>query len=65
LNQDESIIPEFAYENRSSANVWGVGVRYRRKVMSRMFIEVNGVRNWSPNPAFERKGVFLSSTVIF
>jgi hypothetical protein len=65
LNQDESIIPEFAYENRSSANVWGVGVRYRRKVSSRMFIEVNGIRNWSQNPLFERKGVFLSSTVIF
>jgi hypothetical protein len=65
LHQDESLIPEFAYENRSSANVWGIGLRYQRKVNSRMFLELSGVRNWSPNPAFERKGVFLSSTVIF
>jgi len=64
-HQDESIIPEFAYENRSSANVWGIGLRYRRKVCSRMYIELNGIRNWSQNPLFERKGVFLSSTVIF
>jgi hypothetical protein len=64
-HQDESIIPEFAYENRSAADVWGIGLRYQRKLCARMYLELNGVRNWSKNPAFERKGVFLSSTVIF
>lgn len=64
-HQDESLIPEFAYENRSSSDVWGIGLRYQRKLCSRMFLELNGVRNWSEAQQFERKGVFLSSTVVF
>lgn len=64
-NQDESLIPEFAYEELSADTSLGVGLRYRRKLNSRQFLELRGIKNWSDSPSLRREGVFASTTVIF
>lgn len=64
-HQDECIIPEFAYEEISSEAVLGVGLRYRRKLNSRQFMELRGIKNWSDDAAFRREGLFASTIVIF
>ncbi|MDB4802602.1 hypothetical protein OAH05_01610 [bacterium] len=64
-HQDESFIPEIAYEEVSSEASFGVGLRYRRKVNSRQFIELRGIKNWSEAAALRREGLFASTVVIF
>ncbi|MEW4486859.1 hypothetical protein AB1L42_02190 [Thalassoglobus sp. JC818] len=64
-NQDEAIIPEFAFESQASDPIYGAGLRYRRKMTARMFFELRGIKNWSTNPALRREGLFASTTVIF
>ena len=64
-HEDESIIPEISYEAPSGASVWGIGLKYMRKIGSRTFIEARGVRTWSDDTEFVREGVFVSTFVIF
>ncbi len=64
-HQDESLIPEVAYEERSADSVLGLGVRYQRKLNARMFMELRGIKSWSDNQAYEREGVFASTVVVF
>ena len=64
-HEDESWIPELAYESRDGEPVWGYGLRYLRKVGPRSYVEVLGVHNFSDDPRFEREGIFASHNVIF
>lgn len=64
-HQDESFIPECAYEQVSGESVVGVGLRYRRKLTSRQFLELRGIKNWSDSVPLRREGVFASTTIIF
>lgn len=63
--EDESLLPEVAYDAPGGDSVWGVGLRYQRKTGPRSFFEVQGVYNWSDNPTFRREGVFMSETIVF
>ncbi len=62
---DESIIPEIAFQSPLDVPVLGLGVRYLRKTSARTFFEVLGVRNFSDDPRFDRKGVFVAETILF
>lgn len=64
-HEDESLTPEVAYEAPHGVSVWGVGLCYQRKTGPRSFFEVNGVVNWSNDPALDRDGVFVSQTILF
>lgn len=64
-HQDESLIPELAYEQVRTDAVFGAGVRYRRKLNARQFFELRGIGSWSDNPALRREGFFSSLTTIF
>ena len=64
-HQDESLIPEVAYEEQSADAVWGVGLRYQKKLNARMFLELRGIKSWSDNVALEREGAFASTFIIF
>jgi len=64
-HEDESLLPELAYDAPGGDSVWGVGLRYQRKTGPRSFFEVQGVGNFSNNPALRREGVFLSETFLF
>ncbi|MEQ8786677.1 MAG: hypothetical protein RIC55_10280 [Pirellulaceae bacterium] len=65
LNEDESIIPEFAFEAPQDIPVWGLGLRYLRKTGKRSFFEAFGLANFSDDPRYVRKGLFLSETIVF
>ena len=60
-HEDESIIPEFAFEAPDEEATWGVGLRYFRKIGPRTFLEAFGVRTWSDDSSLEREGVFIST----
>lgn len=64
-HQDESIIPEVAFEEVSAATTIGLGLRYQRKLNARQFLEVRGIKNWSDAVELRREGVFVSTVVIF
>ncbi len=64
-HEDESIIPEIAFESPGDEPVWGCGVRYLRKTGARSYFEVLGVFNFSDDARFRREGVFLSETIVF
>ncbi|REK21760.1 MAG: hypothetical protein DWQ42_18955 [Planctomycetota bacterium] len=64
-HEDESIIPEVAYDSPAGDAVFGIGLRYQRKTGPRTFFELQGVANFSENPMFRREGVFLSETLLF
>jgi hypothetical protein len=64
-NQDESFVPEVAFESPAGEVVWGVGLRYQRKTSARSFLETLGVLNFSDDPQFDREGAFLSHTILF
>lgn len=64
-HQDEAIIPEFAYEEQSADTSLGIGLRYRRKLNTRMFMELRGIKNWSDAAALRREGLFAGTTIIF
>jgi len=64
-HEDESFIPEIAWEERSSDRSWGVGLKYQRKLTSRTFVEVRGLKTWSPSPILRKEGVFLSTITQF
>ncbi len=64
-HEDESFIPEIAYECVDDQSVWGCGLRYLRKTSARTFFEALGVLNFCEDPRFERQGIFLSETILF
>ncbi|UUO05171.1 hypothetical protein M4951_17505 [Blastopirellula sp. J2-11] len=64
-HEDESIIPEIAYEAPTGDPVWGLGLRYLRKTSQRSFFEVLGVVNFSDTQIYRRDGISISQTIIF
>jgi hypothetical protein len=64
-HEDESIIPEFAFEAPQGVPVWGVGMRYLRKTGRRTFFQAFAVANFSPQKRFTRDGLFLCETIVF
>lgn len=64
-HEDESLIPEIAYESPDGASVFGLGLRYLRKTGPRSFIEVQGVYNESNDSRFDREGIFTAYHIIF
>lgn len=64
-HQDESLIPEIAFESPDGEPVAGLGLRYLRKTGSRAFFEALAVFTLSDDPRFDREGVFTSYTILF
>mgnify|MGYP006969349283 CR=1 FL=1 len=64
-HEDESMIPEIAYQDVDGDPAVGMGLRYLRKTSSRTFFEALGIVTLANNPAFDREGVFLSYTIVF
>ena len=64
-HEDESFIPEIAYEAPDGTPVWGIGLNYLRKIGPRTYIQARSVRTWSDDEQFDREGVFVSTFVIF
>ncbi|MEZ6123008.1 MAG: hypothetical protein R3C49_07520 [Planctomycetaceae bacterium] len=64
-HEDESLIPEFAWEQPGGQSVYGVGLRYLRKTGPQTFLEVLGVINRSSDDRYDRTGIFLAHTLAF
>lgn len=64
-HEDESFIPEIAYEEPQGDSVWGVGLRWQRKLGPRVYIDALGVLTWSKNEALDREGIFVSTVWVF
>lgn len=64
-HEDESIIPEIAFEAPTGDPVWGLGLRYLRKTSERSFFEALGVINFSETEIYRRDGISISETIIF
>ncbi|QDU37221.1 hypothetical protein Mal4_15310 [Maioricimonas rarisocia] len=64
-HQDESLIPEIAVEQPDGETVWGIGLRYQRKLTERTFLDVRGLKTWSDSLPLVREGVFVSTFIIF
>lgn len=64
-HQDESLIPEIAFESPDGEPSAGLGLRYLRKTGSRSYFEALGTFTLSNDPRFDREGVFTSYTIIF
>ena len=64
-HQDESLIPEIAYQSPMGVSVWGLGLRYQRKTSARTFFELLSVFNFSNDSRFDRAGVFASNFILF
>ncbi|MGZ0171951.1 MAG: hypothetical protein ACKVHE_20600 [Planctomycetales bacterium] len=64
-HEDESITPEIAWEQPQGDSVWGVGLRWQRKLGPQIFLDASGMISWSDNRLLEREGVFVSTFVVF
>lgn len=64
-HQDESLIPEIAFESPDGIAVAGFGLRYLRKTGSRSAFEVLATFTLSDDPRFDREGVFTSYNIDF
>ncbi len=64
-HEDESWIPEVAFEAPDNTPVFGLGLRYLRKTGVRSYLELLLSFNLSNDPRFDREGVFLSETIAF
>lgn len=64
-HQDESFVPEIAFESPDGTPVAGIGLRYLRKTGSRSYFDVLTSFTLSDDPRFDREGVFTSYTIIF
>ncbi|MDP6444886.1 MAG: hypothetical protein QF805_13910 [Pirellulaceae bacterium] len=64
-NEDESIVPEAAFQEVAGEPVLGIGMRYLRKVGPRTFVELVASFNLADDPDWERESVFASFTVLF
>ncbi len=64
-DQDESFVPEVAFESPDGAGVAGFGLRYLRKTGSRSWFEALATFTLSDDPRFDREGVFTSYNIAF
>ena len=64
-HEDESLIPEIAWEAPAGRTVIGFGLRYLRKTGPRTFFELLGIVNESEDPQFDRDGVFVTHSWVF
>lgn len=64
-HEDESFVPELAFEAPGGEAVFGIGMRYLRKTSSRSFLDVLGTWNFSSDPALDRRGGFMSHAILF
>lgn len=64
-HQDESFVPEIAFESPDGAGVAGFGLRYLRKTGSRSWFEALATFTLSDDPRFDREGVFTSYNIAF
>ncbi|MBC8353057.1 MAG: hypothetical protein H8E66_13760 [Planctomycetes bacterium] len=64
-NEDESLIPEVAFESPDGIAVTGFGLRYLRKTGSRSYFETLATFTLSDDPRFDREGVFTSYNIAF
>lgn len=64
-HEDESLIPEFAWEQPDGDPVFGVGLRYLRKTGPQTYLEVLGVINRGRETQHDREGVFVAHTIVF
>ena len=64
-HDDESLIPEIAWEAPAGRSVLGFGLRYLRKTGPRTSLEVLGVVNQSDDSQYDRDGVFVAHSWIF
>lgn len=64
-HDDESLIPEFAWESRGGESVFGVGIRHFKKTGPQTFLEILGITNWSDDPQFDRDGIAVSHTYLY
>lgn len=64
-HQDESIIPEVAFESPDGIAVTGFGLRYLRKTGSRSSFEAFATFTLSDDPRFAREGIFTSYNIDF
>jgi hypothetical protein len=62
---DESFVPEIAFELPGGEAVFGIGMRYLRKTSKRSFIDALGTANMSADPQYDRLGLFLSHVCLF
>ena len=64
-HEDQSLAPEIAYQQPRGEPVFGVGLRYQRKTSTSTFFELLGTANFSDDPRFDRRGVFVAETIVF
>ncbi len=64
-HQDESLVPEIAYERADGSNVFGLGLQYLRKIGPRSYLDVRAVGGFSSDPRFRREGAFVSYMFAF
>lgn len=64
-HEDESFTPEVAWEQPQGDSVWGVGLRWQRKLGPQIYLDAAGIVTWSDNPLLEREGLFVSTFVVF
>jgi hypothetical protein len=64
-HEDESFTPEVAWEQPQGDSVWGVGLRWQRKLGPQIFLDAAGIATWSDNRLLEREGLFVSTFVVF
>jgi hypothetical protein len=64
-HEDESFIPEVAYEEPQGESVWGIGLRWQKKLGPRVYLDALGVMTWSDNEALDREGLFVSTFIVF
>jgi hypothetical protein len=64
-HEDESLIPEFAWEQPGGQSVYGAGLRYLRKTGARSFVEILGIINRSTDIQHNRSGLFAAHTFVF
>lgn len=64
-HEDESLIPEIAFEAPDGEPVWGLGLRYLRKLSPRTYLESLATFGISDDPRYDREGVFVSYHILF
>ena len=64
-HEDESLIPEIAFEDQDGVPAVAAGLRWLRKTGPRTFLEVNGVVAGSKDRARRRDGIGMTHTTLF
>ena len=64
-HEDESITPEIAWEQPQGDSIWGVGLRWQRKLGPQIFLDASGIISRSDNRQLEREGIFVSTFIVF